>query len=194
MVNLDEICQSPNGSKSAKRATDILTKQLRLSVTVLTQRQVRLSVLSCDRYRIMHFLFGNVVAPGSVGSAVAGRREVSYMKLIRAIIRPNKLEEVMDALTALNVSGMTVTEVRGHGRQKGHKEFYRGAEYNVTLLSKVMIDLVLPDDRVDETLAEIMKVARTGTIGDGRIFVLPVIDGYNIRTGERDAIRDTITV
>jgi nitrogen regulatory protein PII len=108
------------------------------------------------------------------------------MKMIKAIIRPNKLEEVKDALTALNVTGMTVTEVRGHGRQKCHKAVYRGAEYSVTLLPKIMIDLVLTDDKVEEALKTIISTARTGEIGDGRVFVLPVEHGYNIRTGERD--------
>jgi nitrogen regulatory protein P-II 1 len=108
------------------------------------------------------------------------------MKLMKCIIRPNKLEEVREALEKLNVSGMTVSEVRGHGRQKGHKAIYRGREYSVTLLPKMMIEMVLPDDLVDEVLKVIIETARTGEIGDGRIFVLPVEQGYNIRTGERD--------
>ena len=98
----------------------------------------------------------------------------------------NKVEEVREALSQVNVSGMTVTEVRGHGRQKGHKAIYRGREYSVTLLPKMMIDLVLPDDQVDEVLKVVIDTARTGEIGDGRIFVLPVEEGYNIRTGEKD--------
>ena len=110
------------------------------------------------------------------------------MKLIKAIIRPTKLEEVQDTLAVLNVNGLTVTEVRGHGRQKGHKAIYRGAEYSVTLLPKVMIEVVLPDDQVDAAIKAIIIGARTGEIGDGRIFVLPVEEGYNIRTGERDAV------
>jgi nitrogen regulatory protein P-II 1 len=108
------------------------------------------------------------------------------MKLIKAIIRPNKLEEVKDALTRLNIAGMTVTEVRGHGRQKGHKAVYRGTEYSVTLLPKMMIDLVLPNEMVDETIKTIIETARTGEIGDGRVFVMPVEEAYNIRTGEID--------
>src|SRR5437764_14222248 len=108
------------------------------------------------------------------------------MKLIKAIIRPNKLEEVKDALTKLSIAGMTVTEVRGHGRQKGHKAIYRGTEYSVTLLPKIMIEVVLPDDLVDDSIKCIIEVARTGEIGDGRVFVLPLEQGYNIRTGERD--------
>src|SRR3954464_3387023 len=110
------------------------------------------------------------------------------MKLIKAIIRPNKLEEVKDALTKLSIAGMTVTEVRGHGRQKGHKAVYRGTEYSVTLLPKVMLDIVIADERVDEVLKKIVATARTGEIGDGRVFVLSVDDGYNVRTGERDVV------
>ncbi len=110
------------------------------------------------------------------------------MKLIKAIIRPNKLEEVKDALTKLSIAGMTVTEVRGHGRQKGHKAVYRGTEYSVTLLPKIMIELVITDEIVDDTIKTIIETARTGEIGDGRVFVLPVEQGYNIRTGERDVV------
>ena len=110
------------------------------------------------------------------------------MKLVKAILRPNKLEEVKDALTKLSISGMTVTEVRGHGRQKGHKAIYRGTEYSVTLLPKIMIELVIPDEMVDDTIKTIIETAKTGEIGDGRVFVLPVEQGYNIRTGERDVL------
>jgi nitrogen regulatory protein PII len=108
------------------------------------------------------------------------------MKLLKIIIRNEKFEEVKESLTAMNVTGMTVTEVRGHGRQKGHKAVYRGTEYSVTLLPKVMIEVILPDHLVDNVLEASMKAARTGEIGDGRIFVIPVEQGYNIRTGERD--------
>ncbi|RPJ57242.1 MAG: P-II family nitrogen regulator [Acidobacteria bacterium] len=110
------------------------------------------------------------------------------MKLIKAIVRPSKLEEIKDALTRLNLAGMTITEVRGHGRQKGHTAIYRGKEYNVTLLPKMKIEIVLPDEMVEETIRTIIETARTGEIGDGRVFVLPVEEGYNIRTGERDII------
>ncbi len=110
------------------------------------------------------------------------------MKLIKAIVRPSKLEDIKDALTRLNVAGMTITEVRGHGRQKGHTAIYRGKEYNVTLLPKMMIEIVLPDEMVEETIRTIIETARTGEIGDGRVFVLPVDEGYNIRTGEKDII------
>ena len=108
------------------------------------------------------------------------------MKLIKAIVRPNKVDEVKDALGKLNVSGVTVTEVRGHGKQKGHTAIYRGQEYNVSLLPKMEIEVVVPDDIVDEAVKVIIQAARTGEIGDGRVFVLPVGDSYRIRTGERE--------
>lgn len=108
------------------------------------------------------------------------------MKLIKAIIRPNKLEEVKDALGKMHIAGMTVSEVRGHGRQKGHKAVYRGTEYAVTLLPKMMIEIVLEDRLVDDCIKTIVETARTAEIGDGRVFVCPVEQGYNIRTGERD--------
>lgn len=110
------------------------------------------------------------------------------MKLIMAIVRPSKVEEIKDALTRLNISGMTVSEVRGHGRQKGHTAIYRGKEYNVSLLPKMKVEVVLPDDMVDEAIKTIIETTRTGEIGDGRVFVLPVEQGYNIRTGERDVL------
>jgi nitrogen regulatory protein PII len=112
----------------------------------------------------------------------------SKMKLLKIIIRNEKFEEVKESLTAMHVTGMTVTEVRGHGRQKGHKAVYRGTEYSVTLLPKVMIEVILPDELVENVLEASMKAARTGEIGDGRIFVIPVEQGYNIRTGERDIV------
>ncbi len=108
------------------------------------------------------------------------------MKLIMAIVRPSKVEEVKDALGKLNISGMTISEVRGHGRQKGHTAIYRGKEYSVTLLPKMKMEIVLQDDLVEETIETIMETARTGEIGDGRVFVLPVESQYNIRTGEND--------
>lgn len=108
------------------------------------------------------------------------------MKLIIAIIRPSKVEEVKDALTELNVRGMTISEVRGHGRQRGHTAIYRGQEYKVSLLPKIKVELVLPDEQAEEVIRTIIETARTGEIGDGRVFVLPVEQGYNIRTGERD--------
>jgi nitrogen regulatory protein PII len=106
------------------------------------------------------------------------------MKLIKSIVRPNKVDEVKDALVKLNVSGITVTEVRGHGKQKGHTAIYRGQEYNVSLLPKMQIDVVVHDAIVDEVVKAIFQAARTGEIGDGRVFVLPVGQSYRIRTGE----------
>jgi nitrogen regulatory protein PII len=107
------------------------------------------------------------------------------MKLIKSIVRPNKVDDVRAALEKLNLGGMTVTEVRGHGRQKGHTAIYRGKEYDVTLLPKVEIEVVVGDEVVDEVIQAIIRAARTGEIGDGRVFVLPVEQSYNIRTGER---------
>jgi nitrogen regulatory protein PII len=108
------------------------------------------------------------------------------MKLIKCIIRPNKVDEVKDALSKLNVSGMTVSEVRGHGKQKGHTAIYRGKEYNVSLLPKMEIEVVVADVLVPDCIKAITEAARTGEIGDGRVFVLPVEQSYKIRTGERD--------
>ena len=108
------------------------------------------------------------------------------MKLIKAIVRPNKVDEVKDALERLQISGMTVTEVRGHGKQKGHTAIYRGQEYNVILLPKMEIEVVIPDSVVDDAVKAITQAARTGEIVDGRIFVLPVGESYKIRTGERE--------
>ena len=109
------------------------------------------------------------------------------MKLIKSIVRPNKVDEVREALERLNIAGMTVTDVRGHGRQKGHTAVYRGKEYSVTLLPKVEIEVVVPDNVAEDVIEAIMAAARTGEIGDGRVFVLPVEQSYNIRTGEREA-------
>ena len=108
------------------------------------------------------------------------------MKLIKAIIRPNKVDEVKAALEKLQVSGMTVSEVRGHGKQKGHTAIYRGQEYQVSLLPKMQIDIVVPDAAAPDVIKSIIEAARTGEIGDGRVFVLPVEESYKIRTGERE--------
>lgn len=110
--------------------------------------------------------------------------------MIHAIIRPHKLHEVKAALAEIGVSGMTVIDVRGYGRQKGHVERYRGAEYTVDLLAKVKLEIVVRDDQVDEVVDVIMKVARTGEIGDGKIFITPVEEAIRVRTGDRgeDAI------
>ena len=108
------------------------------------------------------------------------------MKQIVAIIKPFKLNEVREGLSEIGITGLTVTEVRGFGRQKGHTELYRGAEYVVDFLPKVRLEVVVQDSRVDEVLESIIKSARTGKIGDGKIFVLPVDQVVRIRTGETD--------
>lgn len=108
------------------------------------------------------------------------------MKLIKSIVRPNKVDDVREALEKMNIPGMTVTEVRGHGRQKGHTAIYRGKEYNVSLLPKVEIEVVVADEIAAEVIKTIVAAARTGEIGDGRVFVIPVEHSYNIRTGEQD--------
>ena len=110
------------------------------------------------------------------------------MKLIKAIVRPNMVDNIKDALGKMNIAGMTVTEVRGHGKQKGHTAIYRGKEYNVSLLPKMEIEVVVPDPIADEAIKAIISAARTGEIGDGRVFVLPVEHSYNIRTGEKDIV------
>jgi nitrogen regulatory protein PII len=107
------------------------------------------------------------------------------MKLIKAIVRPNKVDDVREALERLNISGLTVTEVRGHGKQKGHTAIYRGKEYQVSLLPKMEIELVVGDEAADDAIKAIIGAARTGEIGDGRVFVLPVSNSYRIRTGEQ---------
>ncbi|MEE8556710.1 MAG: P-II family nitrogen regulator [Myxococcota bacterium] len=112
------------------------------------------------------------------------------MKLVEAIIKPFKLDEVKEALNGIGIQGITVWEVKGFGRQKGHTELYRGAEYVVDFLPKIKIEVVIPDDLVDKVLDSIQSAASTGRIGDGKIFVLPVEDAIRIRTGEKgeDAI------
>ncbi|MEE8319660.1 MAG: P-II family nitrogen regulator [bacterium] len=106
------------------------------------------------------------------------------MKKVEAIIKPFKLEEVKDALNALGIQGMTVTEVKGFGRQKGHTELYRGAEYIVDFLPKVKIEVVVREEILDDVLDAVAKAAKTGRIGDGKIFVFPVENAVRIRTGE----------
>jgi nitrogen regulatory protein P-II 1 len=106
------------------------------------------------------------------------------MKKIEAIIKPFKLEEVKSELQAIGISGMTITEVKGHGRQKGHKEIYRGAEYNVDLIPKIKIEIVVSSEMSVKVVDTLMKSARTGKIGDGKIFIMPVEDVIRIRTGE----------
>jgi nitrogen regulatory protein PII len=110
------------------------------------------------------------------------------MKLIKSIVRPNKVDDVRNALEKLQISGMTVTEVRGHGKQKGHTAIYRGQEYNVSLLPKMEIEVVVAEAIVDAAVKAIAEAARTGEIGDGRIFVIPVGESYKIRTGEKEVL------
>ena len=112
------------------------------------------------------------------------------MKKVEAIIKPFKLDEVKEALATLGVQGLTVTEVKGFGRQKGHTELYRGAEYVVDFLPKIKLEVVVQDDQVDRVITAIQEAANTGRIGDGKIFVAPIGDAVRIRTGERggDAI------
>jgi nitrogen regulatory protein PII len=107
------------------------------------------------------------------------------MKKIEAIIRPSRLDEVKDALNGVGVSGMTVAEVKGFGRQKGHKELYRGAEYIVDFVPKVKIELVVQDDMVAAAIEAIERGARTGSLGDGKIFIYDVVEAVRVRTGER---------
>ena len=107
------------------------------------------------------------------------------MKKIEAIIQPFKLEEVKEALKGIGIDGMTVTEVRGHGRQKGHKEVYRGQEYQVDLLPKVKLEMVVPASRSDEVIRTLASAARTGKIGDGKIFIYEVAEAIRIRNDER---------
>jgi len=108
------------------------------------------------------------------------------MKLIKCIVRPNKIDEVREALEKASVSGMTITEVRGHGRQKGHKAVYRGREYDVSLVPKMMVEMAVPDELVDDVIRIVIRTAQTGDIGDGRIWVMAIDEGYNIRTAARD--------
>jgi nitrogen regulatory protein P-II 1 len=107
------------------------------------------------------------------------------MKKIEAIIQPFKIDEVKQALVAIGIDGMTISEVRGHGRQKGHKEVYRGQEYNVDLLPKVKVETVVPSERSEEIVQALSTAARTGKIGDGKIFIYDVAEAVRIRNGDR---------
>lgn len=107
------------------------------------------------------------------------------MKKIEAIVKPFKLQEVKEALNELGIQGMTVIEVKGFGRQKGHTEIYRGNEYTIDFMPKVKIEMVLPDSQIDAAVEAIIKAGKTGKIGDGKVFVTPVTDAIRIRTGER---------
>jgi nitrogen regulatory protein P-II 2 len=109
------------------------------------------------------------------------------MKIVMAIIKPFKLEEVRDALTGIGIHGLTVTEVKGYGRQKGHTEIYRGAEYAVNFLPKLKVEVAVPSDLVKKVIAAVTGAAKTGQIGDGKIFVYPIEHAVRIRTGETDA-------
>jgi nitrogen regulatory protein P-II 2 len=120
-------------------------------------------------------------------AAVDEGRE-AQMKKIEAVIKPFKLDEVRDALTAIGVHGLTVTEVRGHGRQRGHSEIYRGSEYSVNFLPKLKIEVAAPSDRVDKIIDAISGAAKTGEIGDGKIFVSGIDRAVRIRTGELDEL------
>jgi len=108
------------------------------------------------------------------------------VKKVEAIIKPFKLEEVKDALTGLGIEGMTVTEVKGFGRQKGHTELYRGSEYTVDFLTKIKIEIVVSDPLAEQAVQAIIKTARTGKIGDGKVFVSTISEAHRIRTGERN--------
>ena len=109
------------------------------------------------------------------------------MKIVMAVIKPFKLDEVREALTALGIQGLTVTEVKGYGRQKGHTEIYRGAEYAVSFLPKIKIEVAVAADMAERTVEAISAAAKTGQIGDGKIFVMPLEKAVRIRTGETDA-------
>ena len=109
------------------------------------------------------------------------------MRFIIAVVQPHRLDAVREALLAIQVEGMTVTEVRGYGRQKGHKEIYRGAEYTIAFVPKLKIEVAVPGERVDEVVAAIQGAARTGKVGDGKIFVLDLLAAVRVRTGETDA-------
>ncbi len=120
-------------------------------------------------------------------SVAKKRREVSdRMKLLKCIIQPYRLEEVKDALAAIHIQGMTIAQVQGFGRQKGHTELYRGAEYTVDFVPKVEIEVVVPDAMVRTVLETIMQSARSGKVGDGKIFIMDVDQAVRIRTGESD--------
>lgn len=131
-----------------------------------------------------------IIAPcrhvAGAGRCNRSKTRTTNVKQVTAIIKPFKLDEVREALAEVGVSGLTVTEVKGFGRQKGHTELYRGAEYVVDFLPKIRVEVVLPDDQVEAAIEAVVKAARTGKIGDGKIFVTPVEQAIRIRTGESD--------
>jgi nitrogen regulatory protein P-II 2 len=124
---------------------------------------------------------------GRSASRVTGKAGIESMKIVMAIIKPFKLDEVRDALTGIGVHGMTVTEVKGYGRQKGHTEIYRGTEYAVSFLPKLKIEVAVSTDQVDRVVDTITATAKTGQIGDGKIFIFGIDQAVRIRTGETDA-------
>ena len=142
-----------------------------------------LTCLSADSWIDHSHLFRTLALPLLRGRAPEYKRH--FMKKVEAIIKPFKLEEVKDALGEIGIEGMTVTEVKGFGRQKGHTEIYRGSEYTVDFLPKIKIELVLADNRVDAAVATIVKSAKTGKIGDGKVFVSAVEEAIRIRTEEK---------
>src|SRR3954467_10846517 len=140
--------------------------------------------MACDRRRILDSRSGTVVARRALGNCLIPLGE--DVKKIEAIIKPFKLDEVKEALHEVGVSGITVTEAKGFGRQKGHTELYRGAEYVVDFLPKVKLEVVVPDALAEKTVEAIAAAAQTGRIGDGKIFVTAIESALRIRTGEKD--------
>jgi nitrogen regulatory protein P-II 2 len=140
----------------------------------------------CDSFdgTLLEFL---QASPKLLNSERGRKKEKGSMKLIVAVIKPFKLDDVREALTPLGIQGLTVSEVKGFGRQKGQTEIYRGAEYHVSFLPKVKIEVAVPASLADQTVEAIMKAAQTGKIGDGKIFVLDIERAVRIRTGEQDA-------
>jgi nitrogen regulatory protein P-II 2 len=143
--------------------------------------------VACDRSTVIHPSARQASADSAPGDGSLELHGDPKMKLIMAIIKPFKLDEVREALTPLGVQGLTVSEVKGFGRQKGQTEIYRGAEYVVNFLPKVKIEVAVNDDLVDRVVEAIQTAARTGKIGDGKVFVTEIQQAYRIRTGESNA-------
>jgi nitrogen regulatory protein P-II 2 len=141
----------------------------------------------CANLCLKFDLIADIVGIRPNGARPKSLRSGASMKLVTAIIKPFKLEDVRDALTKIGVAGLTVAEVKGFGRQKGHTEIYRGAEYTVNFLPKIKIEVVVPSDRADKVVEAIASAAKTGQIGDGKVFVLDVDHALRIRTGETDS-------
>ena len=133
-------------------------------------------------------LMERMVIPSVKLSSLLQTKFFKYMKLIKSIIKPFKLEDVKDALSEIGIEGMTVIEAKGFGRQKGHTEIYRGSEYTIDFLPKVVIEVAVPDDLADKVIETIVKAAKTEKIGDGKIFVIPVEQAVRIRTGEQGEV------